>query len=107
MPASWKLLYGSAIGTSHDRRREPCQDYAQGRAFVVGKSPVLIVACADGAGSASHAQVGAKLACLTFLHAVSVQLEDGLRVPEITNKRMLQWQEQARKRLSLEACVCG
>jgi Protein phosphatase 2C len=107
MPANWKLLYGSAIGSSHERAGEPCQDYAHGRVFLVGTSPVLIVACADGAGSASHAQIGAKLACLTFLHAVSVSLEDGLRVADITQWHILQWYEKARRRLSLEACVCN
>lgn len=105
MPAPWKLLCHSAIGSSHYRNGEPCQDYAHGRAFMVGTSPVLVVACSDGAGSASQAALGAKLACLTFLHQAIHQLEDGLRTPDITDRQVLHWYEQARRRLSLEACL--
>src|SRR5581483_1017876 len=105
MPSAWKLLYGSATGTSHGFRGEPCQDYAHGRVLFVEESPILVVVCADGAGSAAHARVGAKLACLAFLHTASVALEDGLRVSEITDRHSLRWHEQTRRRLSMEACV--
>jgi hypothetical protein len=107
VPDPWKLLYASAIGTSHQRRGERCQDYAHGRVLIESQSPALVIACADGAGSASHAEVGARLACLGFLQAASVSLERGLAVAEITDRHVLDWHEQIRRRLSLEACLCN
>jgi hypothetical protein len=105
MSGTWKTLFGSACGTSHERRGEPCQDYAHGRTFHVGESSILILACADGAGSATHAQIGARLACLSFIHAAAVPLENGLRIADITNRHVTYWHQQARQRLSMEACV--
>src|SRR3954464_358605 len=107
MQTTWKLLYDSVRGTSHEYRDEPCQDYALGRVVGPAESPVLIVVCADGAGSAAYAKVGARLACLAYLHAASTALEDGRRVPEITDRLVLDWHERARGRLCLEACQCN
>jgi hypothetical protein len=73
----------------------------------IGISPVLVVSCADGAGSAVHGGLGAKLACLQFVHLVSSALENGLQVSEISDRELVAWHEQARQRLSLEACLCG
>src|SRR5262249_51044050 len=105
MHPPWKILCGTASGTSHLRVGEPCQDYAHCRSFTVGDTPILVAACADGAGSASHAEVGARLACLGFLRAASVHLEAGLRVPDVTEQHFLAWYREARARLSMEACV--
>jgi hypothetical protein len=66
---------------------------------------MFVAACADGAGSASHAQLGAKLACLGILRAASAQLEAGLRVPDVTAQHVQAWHEETRARLSMEACV--
>jgi hypothetical protein len=44
---------------------------------------------------------------LAFLRAASAPLENGLRVPEITDRHVLHWHEQTRGRLSLEACLCN
>jgi hypothetical protein len=107
MPATWKLLYGSATGTSHQRRGETCQDYAHGQVIHVGESSVVILVCADGAGSAAQAALGAKLVCLTLLQAISVSLGGGLRVPDIAASHVLAWHEQARRRLSMEACLAN
>jgi hypothetical protein len=64
-----------------------------------------MMACADGAGSASHAALGAKLACLSFLHSAAETLEAGLPVREIQQKHILGWHEQARRCISLESCL--
>jgi hypothetical protein len=59
----WKLLFQSVQGTAHERAGQPCQDSCLARLRRSGQGPVLILACADGAGSASHADLGARLAC--------------------------------------------
>ena len=56
---SWAAVGASRAGSAHARTSAPCQDAHQ---FQVSGA-WLIVVVADGAGSASHAQIGAALAC--------------------------------------------
>ena len=105
MTTPWKLLAGSAAGTSHERRGEPCQDYAHALLVEGGAAPALVVACADGAGSASQAGLGARLACLTFVRLASAALRDGLPITAIDSGHVLGWHERIRGQLSLEACL--
>lgn len=102
---SWKLLFGSEAGTSHERRGELCQDYAHGRAFCLGPSSMLVAICSDGAGSASHGGMGAKLACHALLHVATRAIENGMAISAITRDVVTEWYDKARRRLSLEACV--
>jgi hypothetical protein len=105
MRSPWKFLCASATGTSHESRGERCQDYAHVRIIGTGELATLVLVGADGAGSAASAEVGARLACLGFLHAVTAALENGLPLSSIEDWHVLQWYEQARRRLSLEACI--
>jgi hypothetical protein len=105
MTTPWKLLAGSAAGTSHEHRGEPCQDYVHTLLVEEGPAPALIVACADGAGSASHAGLGARLACLTFIRLASAALRDGFPISAIDSGCIRGWHEQIRGQLSLEACL--
>ena len=52
----WKAISKSEIGISHQKRKQPCQDY--GNYLIEGG--FLIGAVADGAGSAKYADIGAK-----------------------------------------------
>jgi hypothetical protein len=63
----WQVLGASTIGAAHQKQGLPCQD-----AFMAAecRGGVLAVAVADGAGSASHAQVGARLAARRAVSAV-------------------------------------
>ncbi|SRR5579875_520102 len=105
MEPSWKTLGKSVIGTSHERLGESCQDYVHGITLDVGKSSFLIAACADGAGSASHGALGAKVACLSFIRFVSECIRNGLSLPEINAQQMLHWYTRVRRALSLEAAL--
>lgn len=60
---AWKAIARSATGTSHQKQQLPCQDYGDYRIL----DEVIVGAVADGAGSAKHAEVGAKLAVKTVL----------------------------------------
>lgn len=74
----WKAVYVSERGTAHLGDGTPCQDACSVR-FVA--QSVLVAVCADGAGSASHARDGARIACRTFVDRVSEFL-DSSREPE-------------------------
>ena len=61
---SWRFVSASVAGTSHLRLSLPCQDncFVTDATDADGKSWLLAIA-SDGAGSASHAETGAELAC--------------------------------------------
>lgn len=86
----WKAIARSAIGTRHQDQQQPCQDHG----VVMVAAPratrdrhgVIIGAVADGAGSASHAEVGARLAVATALRY--------LATTEVwLHKRQRSWQD--------------
>jgi hypothetical protein len=59
---TWAVIADSVAGTSHERRGVPCQDAFRFVTFGPAND-WLLVAVADGAGSATHAEAGATLAC--------------------------------------------
>lgn len=65
---NWKAIARSAIGTSHENQGIVCQDYGDYRIF---QDVIIVGAVADGAGSAKHSDVGAKLAVETVLKCFS------------------------------------
>ena len=64
---NWKAIARSAIGTSHTKQDIPCQDYSDYKII----NDAIIGVVADGAGSAKHSDVGARLAVNTVLEAVT------------------------------------
>ncbi len=99
----WKLLFQSVQGTAHERAGQPCQDSCVARLRRAGREPVLVLACADGAGTASHADHGARLACRGIIRLVLDDLRDGLPVAEIERDTALSWHERLRQELRKEA----
>ena len=69
---SWRLASAVVRGTSHEATDLPCQDYVQFDQFDLadGSGSVLVVALADGAGSAPRSAEGAKRACDEVVVAV-------------------------------------
>ena len=71
-PDHWRLAKAVVRGTSHEATDLPCQDYVQFDQFDLadGSGSVLVVALADGAGSAPRSAEGAKRACDEVVLAV-------------------------------------
>ncbi len=67
MSGSWRLLGASVTGRSHESRGLPNQDAL---AAATAASGSLLLAVADGAGSASRSQEGARVACETAITAL-------------------------------------
>ncbi|MEL9772652.1 protein phosphatase 2C domain-containing protein [Escherichia coli] len=60
---SWRLVYSSAVGTSHISADLPCQDACQMQVvWLNDQQPLLVMFLADGAGSVSQGGEGATLA---------------------------------------------
>jgi hypothetical protein len=81
----WKSVYDSVQGTSHKEAGTPCQDAC--RLYESGKSEqsYLVAVCSDGAGSASHSDLGASAACDYFVRAFDGQLPDNFDDPKGTH----------------------
>lgn len=62
----------SAIGTRHEQRGQPCQDYGNYQE----KGFYLLGAVSDGAGSAKYAEAGAQIAVESALAAIAQILAD-------------------------------
>jgi hypothetical protein len=66
----WKVTGAHVTGTSHVGSNIPCQDYCGYERAFIGASPVVIIAIADGAGSAGLSHVGAHATVDYLLRAI-------------------------------------
>lgn len=67
----WRCVGASVRGTRHVLSRSPCQDYHCFEQLPTGE---LIVAVADGAGSSSQSEIGARLACAAAVEKLKLTL---------------------------------
>ena len=73
MESDWQVIGAAVQGLSHQKQGLPCQD-----ALMYGCLPggILLVALADGAGSAVHAELGAQAAVQASLDWLHTRLEN-------------------------------
>src|SRR5258708_4734397 len=94
--APWRLVRCSVVGTSHLSTRKPCEDACAHMVFEcppdVGQ--LLVAVVSDGAGSASHSQLGSHIACEKFIAVVQVYLSTGGRVCDINRRLAEEWLQQ-------------
>lgn len=100
MQNAWRWAGARSVGTSHVRSGLPCQDYAVCMEFETGAGNVFVGAVSDGAGTASHAEAGARMVCSGFLRAAAAHFKNGLTVDEITDDVALEWMDEIRERIS-------
>lgn len=94
----------STVGTSHLAGGVPCQDCHYHLTVNDADSrAVAILVLSDGAGSASEAETGAKLACHTFARLVADYIEGGGRVEKIGRELAARWISGVIYRLSLKS----
>jgi hypothetical protein len=74
---TWFALGESRTGTSHRARNIQCQDAFRFHTFG-SMGEWLVIVAADGAGSASHSEIGATSACDGFVRGVEVLEPDKL-----------------------------
>jgi hypothetical protein len=95
----WRWASASTAGTSHLRRNAPSDDF--GAAFEITRpdETILVQTVSDGAGSAPHARLGARLACCTLAKALKRALA---RMPlsDISDEDITGWIDDVRDRIS-------
>lgn len=101
--APWRIAMASSIGTAHVAAALPCQDaHCHLETVDAGGEAVLVLAASDGAGTAERAEVGAILACETFVRLVATYLEQGGRVEAIGRPLAERWIAGILYRLELQ-----
>ncbi len=81
MTPAWSVLGESVAGTGHRANAIPCQDAFRFRPFGPD-SQWLAVAVADGAGSATHAEIGATLTCDELVRRIDLGTPETLLTPD-------------------------
>lgn len=102
----WRFASASAIGTTHERFGEACQDRHACQVWVNG-TRTLAVAVADGAGSASQPETGAEIACAVFLEQVRVFLQNSRSIKDVTRSDTCGWLTAVQEAISDHARRCG
>ncbi len=101
--AMWKFLNESSQGTSHRAIGLPCQDASFVTPYRVGEEEVLILACADGAGSAIESQVGAALACAEGIRQATGFFDAGRSTADISPETLREWLLAIHNAITVEA----
>ncbi len=102
MTIGWRWAGARSIGTSHLRTETACQDFARAELFIRPEGQIMAAVVSDGAGSASHAETGSKLVCLSFLRAcreflIAKPLED------LVEEDVWDWLDEARETINAKA----
>ena len=84
----WKVSATSVCGSSHEKLGTPCQDASF---WITQENNILLAAVADGAGSASHSDIGAQIAVQTAVETLSAEpdLDNRLHTDPNTFKPIL------------------
>jgi hypothetical protein len=104
----WKVLAKSVQGSGHKRLETVCQDACLTSLFESGlesagaAQPVLVLAVADGAGSADHSDIGAQIACRVIHEAIAEHLQRPDWAP-VSREQAIAWYECVRIELEREA----
>jgi serine/threonine protein phosphatase PrpC len=99
----WKFLCESIEGTSHRQANTGCQDSAFASPYRMQNEEIIILACSDGAGSATHAQIGSKVACESAVQHVTKFFDAGGRVEDINIDTLRSWTASVHANLVAEA----
>ena len=96
----WRVVPASVLGTSHERAGIPCQDACDFLRLNTGDEELLLVAVADGAGSAILSHVGSGEAVRQLLVVVRhAQLD----FRKITQEQVRGWMQEVLNHLAVVA----
>jgi len=99
-------VYASVAGTSHAAIGVPCQDAGiVAPVLSPGAGEVLVLVTADGAGSATFSDVGARLACEAFIEVATHYILDGGDIENIRRPLGEDWVWTIAERVRLQALV--
>jgi len=94
----WRYAIATAIGSSHVKAGPPCQDHHTCRVFRGDEDePIIAIAVADGAGSATRGEEGASITCASLIEQVEFFLAQKRRPSSMTEDDARQWLDAVRE----------
>ena len=103
----WRYASASVAGTGHRRQGLPCQDAAACEVFPSAGGPVLVAVVADGAGSATRSDEGARLACTLLVGAICDTLAEGGGPRAMTREFVGAWLARFQAEIAARAEAAG
>lgn len=104
----WRWVGASVRGTSHVRAQLPCQDASEIRVIEGGRhGRVLVLVCADGAGSAPLSEEGSLRAVRSLVQSAANFMIGGKATADIEEETLLEWFRMAAWHLQEEADSAG
>ncbi len=101
----WKVLAQSVQGIGHRRTSLPCQDACLTNVLTAGDHSFLVLAAADGAGSAVHSDIGSATSCRVIHEVIAEDLNRRTGDDPVTREQVIAWYERVRASLDREAGV--
>jgi serine/threonine protein phosphatase PrpC len=75
----WRYAHASVTGQSHLNQDTTCQDRFACESFATkNEGEILVAAVADGAGSTTEGEIGAEVACETFVEQIKAFLQNSV-----------------------------
>lgn len=100
----WRIAASSVTGTSHARAEVGCQDSHDFRLLQPEVAhPVLVVAVADGAGSARAGEIGSRIAVAAIIEQAVAWFASNGRLCGLDRQLMREWLSGAREQLAERA----
>lgn len=101
----WKVLAKSVQGIGHRRTNLPCQDACRTSVIDACDRSFLVLAASDGAGSATHSDIGSATSCRVILEVIVEDLNRLIEDKPVTREHAIAWYERVRQSLDREAAT--
>jgi len=99
----WKYLSSSVTGRSHLLRNEGGQDYCRAGTIQKSAGQIFIGLAADGAGSSSDGETGARIACDTVYACIVSTIGNDSDLAGVSAETIAGWIVQARESIRIES----
>lgn len=86
----WKYFYASVKGTSHEKNNTLKQDSCSVKNIEINNENYLVIAVADGAGSAKKSDISSKFICSLFTKRTQQWLKDN-KINDLTREIVAEW----------------
>jgi len=96
----WRVASASVRGASHELTDAPCQDAHRIEISTASNNQVLVVAVADGAGTALNGEAGASIAVTAICEQVSAWVGSGGTVEVLSRETVAEWITGVREQIA-------